>query len=152
MKVLIAAVGRCKAGPLRDLYDDYVRRLPWPIVLREVEARGSLPPDTARQREAQLLLAAIPGAAVVVALDEHGRSFSSADFAAQLRCWREAAVGDLAFLIGGADGHGDAVRERADVLLSLGPMTWPHLLARILLAEQLYRAQTILDGHPYHRV
>ena len=151
MRILIAAVGRSKAGPMREIYDDYVRRLAWPVTLREVEIRHPLPPEAARDREAELLLRAVPAGAIVIALDERGRSLSSAQFAEQLRRWRDGGSGRPAFLIGGAAGHGAAVRERADMLLSLGPMTWPHLMVRCLLAEQLYRAHTILSGHPYHR-
>jgi 23S rRNA (pseudouridine1915-N3)-methyltransferase len=86
-----------------------------------------------------------------VALDERGKALPSEAFAAKIGDWRDRGAGDLAFLIGGADGHGDAVRARADFLLAFGPMTWPHMLVRGMLAEQLYRAQQILAGHPYHR-
>ena len=86
-----------------------------------------------------------------MALDERGEALDSVGFAERLKRWRDAGVRDVAFLIGGADGHGAAVRARAEMLLSLGPMTWPHLMVRGMLAEQLYRASTILAGHPYHR-
>lgn len=151
MRLLLAAVGRAKAGPERMLYEQYSRRLAWPLTVREVEEKRPLPPEELKAREAELLLAAVPKAAVVVALDERGRTLSSPTFAEQIRTWRDAGVSDVAFLIGGADGHGEAVRSRADLLLSLGAMTWPHMLVRALLAEQLYRAQAILSGHPYHR-
>src|SRR5690606_18149242 len=98
----------------------------------------------------ELLLKAAPPGALIVALDERGRALDSAGFAAQLARWRDAGR-DLAFLIGGADGLDDEVRAKAGFLLSLGPMTWPHQLARVLLAEQLWRAYSILSGHPYHR-
>jgi 23S rRNA (pseudouridine1915-N3)-methyltransferase len=87
----------------------------------------------------------------VVALDERGAALSSAAFAERLGTWRDGGIPDLAFLIGGADGLADTVRQRAGLVLSLGLMTWPHLLARGLLLEQIYRAQQILAGHPYHR-
>lgn len=151
MRVLIAAVGRAKAGPERVLYEHFARRLTWPVTLREVEERRPLSAAERMGREAEALLAAVPKGAVVVALDERGRSLSSQDFAERLAAWRDGAVGDLAFLIGGADGLAESVRRRADLLLSLGPMTWPHMLVRGMLAEQLYRAQSILGGHPYHR-
>jgi 23S rRNA (pseudouridine1915-N3)-methyltransferase len=99
-------------------------------------------------------MAALPakaGGLVVVALDERGKALASEAFARRIAGWRDGGAQDLAFLIGGADGHAPAVRERADFLLSLGPMTWPHLMVRAMLAEQLYRAQQILAGHPYHR-
>ena len=151
MRILIAAVGRARTGPLRDLYDLYVRRLAWPVALREVEVRQTLPAGRLKAREAGLLLASVPDGAAVIALDERGRALSSLEFAERIGRWRDDGAADLAFLIGGADGHDESVRGRADLLLSFGAMTWPHMLVRAMLAEQLYRAQTILSGHPYHR-
>jgi 23S rRNA (pseudouridine1915-N3)-methyltransferase len=151
MRILLAAIGRAKAGPEQDLYRQYVRRLTPPPVLREVEEKRPLASAQMKAREAELLLGCVPEGAVVVALDERGRELTSPDFAARLGDWRDGGTGDVAFLIGGADGHGDAVRDRADLLLSLGRMTWPHMLVRALLAEQLWRAHSILIGHPYHR-
>lgn len=151
MRLWLAAVGRSRGGPARDLYEEYAGRLSWPLTLREVEVKKRLPPDELKRQEAELLLSAIPAGAVVVALDERGRTITSEDFAARIGGWRDRGAGDIAFLIGGADGHGDAVRTRADFLLALGAMTWPHMLVRGMLAEQLYRAQQILAGHPYHR-
>ncbi|MGK9232571.1 23S rRNA (pseudouridine(1915)-N(3))-methyltransferase RlmH [Inquilinus limosus] len=151
MRLTIAAVGRARPGPLRDLFDDYAGRSAWPLTLREVEARKGLSGLALKREEAALLLAAVPAGAAVVALDERGRDLDSEGFARLLGRWRDEGRGDAAFLIGGADGHDDAVRGRADLLLSFGRLTWPHLLARAMLAEQIYRAQTILSGHPYHR-
>lgn len=151
MRLLIAAIGRQKRGPLKDLEQHYAERLLWPLTLREVEEKRPLPAAELKEREAALLLAAVPAGATIVALDERGAALSSPDFATRIAQWRDRGVADLAFLIGGADGHGDAVRKRADLLLSLGAMTWPHLLVRGMLLEQLYRAQQILAGHPYHR-
>jgi 23S rRNA (pseudouridine1915-N3)-methyltransferase len=151
MRVVLACVGRARSGPEQDLYHQYLRRLTPPPALREVEEKRPLEPARLKAREAELLLAAVPDGAVVVALDEAGRDLGSEAFAARLGHWRDAGTADLAFLIGGASGHGDAVRARADLLLSLGRMTWPHMLVRALLAEQLWRAQAILAGHPYHR-
>ena len=102
-------------------------------------------------REAELLLAAVPDDALLVALDERGKALTSAAFAERLQRWRIEGPKSLAFVIGGADGLPQPVVQRARFALSLGAMTWPHLLARILLLEQLYRAQQILAGHPYHR-
>lgn len=151
MRLWLAAVGRAKAGPELDLYSQYVRRLSPPPELREVEEKRPLPVPERMAREAELLLAAIPAGAVVVALDERGKSMGSEAFAARLGQWRDQGVGDLAFLVGGADGHHQSVRDRAQLLLSLGAMTWPHMLVRAMLAEQLWRAHAILSGHPYHR-
>jgi 23S rRNA (pseudouridine1915-N3)-methyltransferase len=152
MRILVAAVGRAKASePARALAEDYAGRVRWPVEFREVEEKRKLPVARRVEREGELLLALVPDGAAIVALDERGRGFTSVQFADRLKSWQERGIGDLAFLVGGADGHADAVRKRAELLLSLGSMTWPHLLVRALLAEQIYRAQTILDGHPYHR-
>jgi 23S rRNA (pseudouridine1915-N3)-methyltransferase len=150
MRLVIAAVGRAKPGPHLELQRLYAGRLQWPLALVEVEERRKLGPAERQAREGELLLAKVPAGAVVVALDERGTTLSSAAFAKKLAGWRDRGV-DVAFLIGGADGHADAVRTRADFTLALGAMTWPHLLVRGMLLEQLYRAQQILAGHPYHR-
>ena len=154
MRLTVAAVGRFGAGrgaAERTLFEDYVKRLSQPIELKEVAEKRPLPAAQLRQREGELLLAAVPEGAQVVAMDAGGRALSSRALAKRLEEWRAAGVRDLAFLIGGAEGLDQAVLKRADLALSLGPMTWPHLLVRVLLAEQLYRAQCILTGHPYHR-
>ena len=148
---MIAAVGRLRAGPERDLVDAYLRRTPWTIDQRDIEVRRRLAGHALMAEEANALVAAIPRGAVAVALDERGRALASQDFADRLGRWRDDGRTGTAFLIGGADGHGPAVRERADLTLSFGPMTWPHLLVRVMLAEQIYRAWSILEGHPYHR-
>ena len=125
------------------------RRLSWPINVIEVEEKRPLTGSKLKQSEGEKLLKALPTTAHFIVLDESGRSFSSEKFADQMQDWIND--GDLAFLIGGADGHSSDVKKRADTLLSLGPATWPHLLVRGLLMEQIYRAQCILSGHPYHR-
>ena len=150
MRVSIVAVGRARDGAERALYETYVGRLPWPVRLVEVETKGRLPAAELKRREAELLLKAVPSSALVVALDEKGRAMGSSAFARLLSRWREAAT-EVAFVIGGADGLHDDVRARAGLILSFGPMTWPHMLVRVLLAEQLWRAHSILAGHPYHR-
>jgi 23S rRNA (pseudouridine1915-N3)-methyltransferase len=122
-----------------------------PVSLVEVEEKRRLTGAELKQREAALILAALPADARLVALDERGATWTSRQFADRLAGWRNGGAGVLAFAIGGADGLGQAVIERADAVLSLGQMTWPHLLARSLLLEQLYRTQQILAGHPYHR-
>lgn len=150
MRLWLIAVGRLKPGPLKELQRHYAERIRWPIEIREVEERRKLPPAELKEREAALLLAELPKDAVAIALDARGKPLSSEAFATQLAAWRYAAA-DVAFLIGGADGLADAVRRRADRVLSLGAMTWPHFLVRGMLLEQIYRAQQILSGHPYHR-
>lgn len=124
--------------------------MPPPIIV-ELEVRQRLPAALLKEREAELILNAWPSGVPLVALDARGSLQSSRDFADRLGQWRDRGVAELAFAIGGANGLGAAVLERAQETLSLGPMTWPHLLVRGMLLEQLYRAQQILAGHPYHR-
>jgi 23S rRNA (pseudouridine1915-N3)-methyltransferase len=156
MRIVICAVGRARAGPLRTLFEDFAgrveaTRLFGRCALREVEERRALPAAELKAREGDLLLAAIPKNAALVALDASGQSLTSEAFAARLANWRDGGLADLAFVIGGADGLDKSVIAKADLVLSLGAMTWPHLLVRAMLAEQIYRAATILQGHPYHR-
>jgi 23S rRNA (pseudouridine1915-N3)-methyltransferase len=151
VKLSLLAVGRLKDGPEKTLCDDYLRRLPWPFEMRELEVRKPMPAEKRQSEEGALLLGALPEGAQCVVLDEHGRTLTSPDLAALLGHWQDDGRRDVAFLIGGADGHADAVKARADLLLSFGRMTWPHMLARVMLTEQLYRAASILNNHPYHR-
>ncbi|MBC7132231.1 MAG: 23S rRNA (pseudouridine(1915)-N(3))-methyltransferase RlmH [Roseovarius sp.] len=155
MRLRICAVGRLRAGPERALVDDYLERFDrtgralglGPVSVHEVEDRRG----GGRAAEAELLERAIPAGAAVLALDERGRMMGSPDLADSLARWRDTGRSDLAVLIGGADGLLPELRERADRVLSFGPMVWPHMLVRVMLAEQLYRAASILAGHPYHR-
>ena len=158
MRLTIAAVGRLKDGAERVLVDRYRKRLATakslglgPLAETDIgEARHA----TAAERqadEAARLLKLASNADLIVALDERGKTMTSAAFAAWLGRQRDSGRRHAAFLIGGPDGHGAAVRDKAQLLLSLGPMTLAHGLARAVLAEQLYRATTILAGHPYHR-
>ena len=149
MKLLVVAVGRARAGPERALWEEFSGRLTSPIRLVEVESKRAGP--GLKDREAELLLGAIPDDATLIALDERGKAFASEDLAKKFAAWRDGGTSTLAFVIGGADGLADSVRKRAGLLMSFGPMTWPHMLVRGLLAEQLYRAERILAGHPYHR-
>jgi 23S rRNA (pseudouridine1915-N3)-methyltransferase len=139
-----------RQGPEQVLFDAYNARLRDPIILNEVDVRQKLDPDRLAVKEAELLLAAAD-AEVIVALDERGDNPASRAFAARLAKWRDEGVRETAFLIGGANGLNKDVRERAHYRLSFGAMTWPHLMVRGLLAEQIYRAQQIHAGHPYHR-
>ncbi|MFV2051428.1 23S rRNA (pseudouridine(1915)-N(3))-methyltransferase RlmH [Aliiroseovarius sp. YM-037] len=155
MRVHICAVGRLRAGPERDLIDDYLTRFDrtgralglGPASVIEVEDKKGGGQDA----EAALLDRAIPNSAVVCVLEERGKVMPSPEFAAQLGRWRDDGRGDLAFVIGGADGIAKPLRARADFKLSFGAMVWPHMLARVMLSEQLYRAASILAGAPYHR-
>ena len=151
MKLLIAAIGRAARGPERDLYEHYAGRIRWPLALRELEEKRKLPPAQMIRRESELLLAAVPEKAVLVALDRRGKVLDSEAFTTRLARWRDDSVSDVAFLIGGAEGHPEPLLKQAALVISFGAMTWPHLLARAMLAEQLYRAQQLMAGHPYHR-
>ena len=122
-----------------------------PPAIVEIEERRSLPPEQLKLREGELILGALPAGIPFVALDERGTQWSSRALAKRIAAWRNQGGSELVFAIGGADGLHRAVLDRADVILALGSMTWPHLLVRGMLLEQLYRAQQILAGHPYHR-
>ncbi|MBA3879867.1 MAG: 23S rRNA (pseudouridine(1915)-N(3))-methyltransferase RlmH [Sphingobium sp.] len=138
MLLHIVARGRIGRSPEAELVDRYVKRLSWPVRLTELpDSGGKLP--------------AIEGQTRLVLLDETGEMLSSKAFAERLARWRDDGVREARFMIGAADGFGDAARREADLLLSFGRATWPHLLARAMLAEQLYRATSILANHPYHR-
>jgi len=151
MRRTLVAVGRARDPALSALYADYAGRCRPPLILKEVEERKTPPPPDLKSREARLLRAALPTGATLVALDERGRTLDSIAFARKLGDWRDRGVADVAFVIGGADGLDPALVDSADLVLSLGSMTWPHMLVRVMIAEQLYRAETILSGHPYHR-
>ena len=151
MRLTLIAVGRAKAGPDRDLFDHYTRRITAPFELREVEEKKPLSGLELKRREASLLDAAVPDGAVRIALDEKGRDLTSREFAKKINYWRDESIRDVAFIIGGADGLDADLLKRCDLRLCLGNQTWPHMLVRGLIAEQLYRAQCILAGHPYHR-
>ncbi len=142
------AVGRAR-GPERELFDRYAGRLRPSLALTELpDGHGAA--IEIKRREAAAILAAAPPPAQLIALDQSGEAPGSERLADRLCTWQQAGR-DIVFAIGGAEGLDGAILTRAAAILSLGPQTWPHLLARIMLAEQLYRAQSILAGHPYHR-
>ena len=152
MRIHIVAIGRARAGPEAALFKHYADRVTrWPITLIEQDLRRKTAPDKVVDAEATLLRQSIPQSAFVVALDERGKQHTSREFAALLQRQHDDGCQDIAFLIGGADGLAPALREAANTVMSLGQATWPHLLVRGLLAEQIYRAQQIVAGHPYHR-
>jgi 23S rRNA (pseudouridine1915-N3)-methyltransferase len=157
MKLRILAVGRARTGPEAALIAEYQKRLHWPLAIEELEEKRPLSGAELKAREGALLQAAIDRAAksggrpILVALDERGKSLGSRDFATRLKGWEEQGAPEILFLLGGADGLAAEIRDQASFVLSLGQMTWPHLLARAMLVEQIYRAQQILAGHPYHR-
>jgi len=147
--VRLIAIGRLRPGPEAELFDRYNARLRPKLAVSEIaEGRGA--PAEIRRREGEALLAALPASALAVALDLGPPAPGSDGLARLLERWLGQSR-PLCFVIGGAEGLDAAVLARANHVLSLGPMTWPHLLVRALLAEQLFRAQSILSGHPYHR-
>ncbi|MDO7654246.1 MAG: 23S rRNA (pseudouridine(1915)-N(3))-methyltransferase RlmH [Paracoccaceae bacterium] len=155
MRVQICAVGRLRSGSEKALIDDYSARFDrtgrtlglGPLSLHEVEDKKG----GGMAAEAMLLDKIIPAGAFTVVMDERGAVQSSPIFAQNLADWRDAGRGDVAFVIGGADGIDPALRAKADYALSFGAMVWPHMLVRVMLCEQLYRAANILAGGPYHR-
>ena len=152
MRLLISAIGKLgKKTPEQALIDDYVRKTRWSITIKESEEKKALSGPALKEAEAKLLLKSVPAGAKVVVLDERGEEPSSVELARKIARWRDNGAQDIAFLIGGADGHAPETRARADLVLSFGRMTMPHFLARVVLTEQIYRIKTILDGHPYHR-
>ena len=138
MLLHIVARGKIARSPESELVDRYIRRIAWPTRLTELPDSGGT-------------VATLPSNSVTIVVDERGETLSSMDLARKLESWRDGGRREARFLIGAADGHGKDVRESADLLLSFGPATWPHLLVRAMLAEQLFRATAILANHPYHR-
>lgn len=138
MLLHIIARGKIGRSPEAELTERYLKRISWPTRITELPDRGGTQHDPAPN-------------GVTVVMDERGKPLSSMEFAKQLEKWRDTGRREARFLIGAADGHDDAVRDKADLLLSFGPATWPHLLVRAMLAEQLFRATSILSNHPYHR-
>lgn len=159
MKIVIAAVGRLKDGPERALFGRYAERMQamvrtvsfGPLAVIELSESRATSAPTRKAAEAQDLLGKTPKGGRIVALDEQGQAVTSLAFARQLESWRDDGAPCVTFLIGGPDGHGGEALKQADYVLSLGPMTLPHGLARVVLAEQLYRAATLVANHPYHR-
>lgn len=159
MKILIAAVGRLKDGPERELVARYAERATQtgrgvalgPVEIREIAESRARRPEDRKREEAEAFGALLVPGAPLIALDETGKSISSLDFAARLGRWRDDGAAAAQFLIGGADGLDPSLVQRAGLVLGFGRQTWPHQIVRALLSEQIYRAATILTGHPYHR-
>ena len=149
MQLQIRAIGKLKKNtPEFAIITDYIKKTRWSVEVKEYEEKKALTGLELEQAEAKLLLKDLPTNAYVIALDEHGKTLSSRELADTLR---PHADKPLVFIIGGADGLDESVRERANLILSFGRMTLPHFLMRAVLAEQIYRIRTLWDGHPYHR-
>lgn len=145
MRVTIAAIGKCKKNsPERQLIEEYAKRSSWGLSIKEAD-------NSNQQEEAHFLQASIPHGSKVIVLDERGENMKSTELAAKIANWQLNGCSELCFLIGGADGHLQSTRDKADLLLSFGKLTLPHMLMRAVLSEQIYRVQTIISGHPYHR-
>ena len=145
MKVQIIAIGKCKNNsPEAQLIAEYVKRSNWDLMVKEKD-------NATQAEEAKFLQDSIPAGAKVIVLDERGENLKSLELAARIEKWMLDGCSEICFLIGGADGHLQSTREKADMILSFGKLTLPHMLMRAVLSEQIYRVQTIIGHHPYHR-
>lgn len=145
MRVSIIAIGKCKKNsPEAAIIAEYVKRSGWTIQIKEMD-------NATQEAEAEFLQKSIPHGAKVVVLDERGENLKSLELAAKVEKWMGEGSSEICFLIGGADGHLQSTRDKADLLLSFGKLTLPHMLMRAVLSEQIYRIQTIINHHPYHR-
>ena len=145
MHVSIIAIGKCKKNsPEAAIIAEYVKRSGWTIQIKEMD-------NATQEAEAEFLQKSIPHGAKVVVLDERGENLKSLELAARVEKWMGEGSSEICFLIGGADGHLQSTRDKADLLLSFGKLTLPHMLMRAVLSEQIYRMQTIINHHPYHR-
>jgi 23S rRNA (pseudouridine1915-N3)-methyltransferase len=159
MRLSIAAVGRLKTGPEKMIASDYLARTQGlcrkagltRVIITELPESRAAEAKIRLAEEGAALSSAIPDGAFRIALDERGKTMTSEAFANLIRKYQQEGTADLAFLIGGPDGHSPQVRDSANLLMAFGPATWPHRLVRIMLLEQIYRAVTIMVNHPYHR-
>ena len=150
MKILVSAIGKSKNSPAYQLYMEYAKRLAWKIECKEFEVKSANSAQR-KAREGELLLGSCVGYDALIVLDETGENLSSQEFSEKIRKWQQVGKSSFAFIIGGADGLDAAVLKKANLVWSFGRLTWPHILVRAMLAEQIYRAQTLINGHPYHR-
>lgn len=145
MKVTILAIGKCKAkSPEAEIIAEYVKRCSWKVTVKEQD-------NSTQEQEAKFLQEHIPAGAKVIVLDERGENLKSLELAEKIKNWQLNGISEICFLIGGADGHLPSTRDKADLLLSFGRLTLPHMLMRAVLSEQIYRLEKIIEGHPYHR-
>ena len=150
LNIDLIAVGKLKKGPFFELQQDYAKRIRWTLNLHQIESRYK-EPQNMNDDENRKILQLINPAAFKIVMDERGEGLRSLDFADTLRKMQDTGATHFQFIIGGADGLNDEVRNQADFMLSFGQQTWPHMMARVMLLEQIYRAQQIMAGHPYHK-
>lgn len=152
MRITILAIGKLKkTDPEESIIQNYIKNSVYPIEIKQLDTHKKLPSEQQKKEESQLLLKAVPPHAKMVVLDERGKELTSREFSEKIVKWQDSGCDEVAFLIGGAYGHSLELKEKADLLLSLGKMTMPHLLARVVLTEQIYRAGLIAQNHPYHK-
>ncbi len=145
MKITIVAIGKCKKNsPEAAIIEEYIKRSNWQISIKEKD-------NSNQKDEAEFLISSIPNGAKIIVLDERGENIKSTELANKISNWQINGISEICFLIGGADGHLSTTRDKADLILSFGKLTLPHMLMRAVLSEQIYRIQTIISGHPYHR-
>lgn len=153
MRITIVAIGRFENSDHKLVFQTYLKRLKWKVALKEFDLKNShnLAVDQIKKGEGELIAKAIKSSSKLIALDEGGKSFSSKQFAKMISDFAIKGDSDLSFVIGGANGLAEEILQKADVKISLSAMTFPHLMVRSILVEQIYRAQSIIEGHPYHR-
>lgn len=153
MKIKVVAIGKIKkSSPFFDIIAEYKKRLDWSIEIIEHDEKSYSSIQIQKNKESKLLLSSVKDNSFKIALDEHGKVISSVDFANNIENWQNRGVSNISFFIGGANGHSQELLNICDYKLSLGKMTLPHLMARSVLIEQIYRANSILNNHPYHKV
>lgn len=146
MKITLGVIGKCKKGsPEDEIIKRYQERLKWDLQIKEKD-------NSTQPEEAKFLQSCISPNAKVVVLDERGKNMTSPELADIIASWMNEGTSEICFLIGGADGHLESTRQKADLILSFGKLTLPHILMRAVLSEQIYRVETIISGHPYHRI
>ncbi len=153
MKISIISIGKFENSPHKQVFETYIKRLKWKVELKELDLKNSqnFSVPKIKEGEGALILKALKPSSKLIVLDEDGKQFSSVAFAKMISDFAVAGDSDLSFVIGGSDGLSEEVLQKSNLKISFGKMTFPHLMVRAILAEQLYRAQSIIAGHPYHR-
>lgn len=151
MKITIISIGKYKNSPEMEIFTSYLKRTPWKIELKELEVKKNASGEVLKNLEGELILNSIPENSVIITLDENGKNITSTALAENIRNWQISGKSHFTFIIGGAFGLSDKVKSSSDISLAFGKLTWPHLLIRAMISEQIYRVYTILEGHPYHK-